>query len=108
MNVNDAIITCNTGFYQTVSFKVIDIPVGAKVGVMWGYVISGVYIANNPDNLVAKSYKGPVIFYMRVKALVNFPFNGIRYSYAAEKFCLQNQGESQQCCNIWHEWPAVV
>lgn len=100
MNVNDAIITCNTGIYQTVSSKVIDIPAGTKVGVMWGYVIGGVQIANNPDNLVAKSHKGPVIFYMRVEVLVNFPCEGIRYSYTAEKFCLQNQGESQKCCNI--------
>ena len=55
-----------------------------------------------------KSHKGLVIFYMRVEALVNFPCEGIRSSYAAEKFCLQNQGESRQWYNIWHEWPAVV
>ena len=34
MNVNNAVITYNTGIYQTVSFKVIDIPAKAKVGII--------------------------------------------------------------------------
>jgi hypothetical protein len=66
------------------------------MGVMLGHVIGGAQVANNPDNPMPKSHKGPVIFYMRVEALVNFPCEGIRSSYAAEKFCLQNQGESRQ------------
>ncbi|OCL05159.1 lytic polysaccharide monooxygenase [Glonium stellatum] len=64
MNVNDANIACNTGIHQPVSSKVIDIPAGAKVGVMWGHVIGGPQVANDPDNPIAKSHKGPVIFYM--------------------------------------------
>ncbi|KAF2500549.1 glycoside hydrolase [Lophium mytilinum] len=63
-DVNSGNMACNTGFHSPVSSKVIDVPVGAKVGVMWGHVIGGAQSAGDPDNPIAKSHKGPVIFYM--------------------------------------------
>ena len=59
MNVNNANIAYNTGIYQPISSKVIDVPAGAKMGVMWGHVIGGAQVADNPDNPIAKSHKGP-------------------------------------------------
>ena len=64
MNVSDANIVCNTGIYEPVSSKASDVPAGAKVSVMWGHVIGGAHVSNDPDNPVSKSHKGPVIFYM--------------------------------------------
>ena len=65
-NVNDASFSCNFGFRQPVSSKVIDVKAGDKVGVLWGHVIGGAQFANDPDHPIAKSHKGPTIFYMYV------------------------------------------
>jgi lytic cellulose monooxygenase (C1-hydroxylating) len=65
-NVNDANFACNSGFRQPVSNKVIDVKPGDKIGVMWGHIIGGAQSANDPDNPIAKSHKGPTIFYMQV------------------------------------------
>lgn len=46
------------------STKVIDVKGGDKVGVMWGHVIGGAQFANDKDNPIAASHKGPTIFYM--------------------------------------------
>lgn len=66
LNVNDASIACNSGFRTPVSTKVIDVKAGDKVGVMWGHVIGGAQSANDADNPIAKSHKGPTMFYMYV------------------------------------------
>lgn len=63
-NVNDANIACNSNFKQPVSSKVIAVKGGDRVGVLWGHVIGGAQFANDPDQPIAKSHKGPVMFYM--------------------------------------------
>lgn len=65
-NVNDINIACNSGYKTPVSTKVIDVKAGDKVGVMWGHVIGGAQFANDADNPIAKSHKGPTIFYLYV------------------------------------------
>ncbi|KAF2267678.1 glycoside hydrolase family 61 protein-like protein [Lojkania enalia] len=63
-NVNDGNFACNSGFRTPVSTKVIDVKGGDRVGVQWGHVIGGAQFPNDPDNPIAKSHKGPTIFYM--------------------------------------------
>lgn len=63
-NVNDASIACKSGFQSPVSSKVIDVKAGDKVGVNWGHIIGGAQFANDADHPIAKSHKGPVLFYM--------------------------------------------
>ncbi|KAF2737906.1 glycoside hydrolase family 61 protein-like protein [Polyplosphaeria fusca] len=63
-NVNDANFACNTGFRSPVSSKVLDVKGGDKIGVKWGHVLGGPQMPNDPDNPIAKSHKGPAIFYM--------------------------------------------
>jgi len=63
-NVNDANFACNSGFRTPVSTKVLDVNAGDKVGVMWGHVIGGAQSANDKDNPIAPSHKGPTMFYM--------------------------------------------
>ncbi|EPE34273.1 hypothetical protein GLAREA_09967 [Glarea lozoyensis ATCC 20868] len=63
MNVNDANFACNT----CIKYKdntVINVPAGAKVGGWWGHVIGGAQGSNDPDNPIAASHKGPVIYYL--------------------------------------------
>jgi cellulase len=57
-------MACKSGFQSPVSTKVIDVKAGDKVGVNWGHIIGGAQMANDPDNPIAKSHKGPVLFYM--------------------------------------------
>ncbi|KAF2707432.1 lytic polysaccharide monooxygenase [Pleomassaria siparia CBS 279.74] len=63
-NVNDASFACKNSFQSPVSSKVVDVKAGDKVGVMWGHIIGGAQFANDADNPIAKSHKGPTIFYM--------------------------------------------
>ncbi|CAO2656083.1 Nn.00g048860.m01.CDS01 [Neocucurbitaria sp. VM-36] len=63
-NVNDNNIACNSGYKSPVSSKVIDVKAGDKIGVQWGHVIGGAQIANDPDHPIAKSHKGPTMFYL--------------------------------------------
>ncbi|KAH7138272.1 endoglucanase II [Dendryphion nanum] len=63
-NVNDGNFACNSGFRTPVSTKVFDVKGGDKIGVQWGHVIGGAQFANDPDHPIAKSHKGPTIFYM--------------------------------------------
>lgn len=65
-NVNDGNIACNSGWVSPVSSKIIDVKGGDKVGVMWGHVIGGAQVANDADNPIAHSHKGPTMFYMSV------------------------------------------
>ena len=66
LNVNDANIACNSGYRTPVSTIVIDVKAGDKVGVKWGHVIGGAQSANDADNPIAKSHKGPIMYYMYV------------------------------------------
>ncbi|KAF2743690.1 lytic polysaccharide monooxygenase [Sporormia fimetaria CBS 119925] len=63
-NVNDGNMACNSGFRTPVSTKVIDVKAGDRIGVQWGHVIGGAQFANDPDHPIAKSHKGPTLFYM--------------------------------------------
>jgi hypothetical protein len=71
-NVNDGSFACKSSFQSPVSSKVIDVKAGDKVGVMWGHVIGGAQFANDVDNPIAKSHKGPTIFYMYVFTLKSY------------------------------------
>jgi cellulase len=57
-------MACNSGYRTPVSTKVIDVKPGDKIGVQWGHVIGGAQVANDPDHPIAKSHKGPTLFYM--------------------------------------------
>lgn len=70
-NVNDNNIACNSGFQSPVSSKVIDVKAGDKVGVNWGHIIGGAQSANDADHPIAKSHKGPTMFYMYVFFIMN-------------------------------------
>ena len=59
-------MACKSGFQSPVSSKVIDVKAGDKVGVQWGHIIGGAQGGNDADNPIAKSHKGPVLFYMYV------------------------------------------
>jgi len=63
-NVNDNNIACNFNFKQPVSSKVIPVKGGDRVGVLWGHVIGGAQFQGDPDHPIAKSHKGPTLFYM--------------------------------------------
>jgi cellulase len=75
-NVNDGSFACKSGFQSPVSSKVIDVKAGDKVGVNWGHIIGGAQSNPDADNPIAKSHKGPTIFYMYVKVL----FSGVTLS----------------------------
>jgi cellulase len=60
-------MACKSGFQSPVSGKVIDVKAGDKVGVNWGHIIGGAQSANDADHPIAKSHKGPVLFYMYIK-----------------------------------------
>ncbi|KAJ4324942.1 hypothetical protein N0V94_000996 [Neodidymelliopsis sp. IMI 364377] len=64
LNVNDANMACNSNFKQPVSTKVIAAKGGDRVGVLWGHVIGGAQFSGDPDQPIAKSHKGPAMFYM--------------------------------------------
>jgi cellulase len=66
LNVNDANMACNSNFKQPVSTKVIAAKGGDRVGVLWGHVIGGAQFSGDPDQPIAKSHKGPTMFYMCV------------------------------------------
>jgi hypothetical protein len=72
-SVNDANIACKSGFQSPVSSKVIDVKAGDKVGVNWGHIIGGAQSANDADNPIAASHKGPVLFYMYVPFPMHIP-----------------------------------
>ncbi|KAG8622871.1 hypothetical protein KVT40_009382 [Elsinoe batatas] len=62
-NVDDSAFACN----KDLSIKdnnVITIPAGARVGAWWGHVIGGAQSANDADNPIAKSHKGPISYWL--------------------------------------------
>ncbi len=48
----------------TKSTTVISVKAGDRVGAFWGHVIGGAQFANDADNPIAKSHKGPVMAYL--------------------------------------------
>jgi len=61
--VNDSAFACNKGITHKDS-TIINIPAGTKVGAWWGHVIGGAQVANDPDNPIAPSHKGPIMVYL--------------------------------------------
>lgn len=57
-------IACNTGLLSPVSSAVVKIPAGAKVGAWYQHVIGGAQSANDADNPIAASHKGPLLAYL--------------------------------------------
>jgi cellulase len=64
MSVTDGSFACKSGFQSPVSSQVINVKSGDRVGVQWGHIIGGAQSSNDADNPIAKSHKGPTIFYM--------------------------------------------
>ncbi|KAF2750508.1 carbohydrate-binding module family 1 protein [Sporormia fimetaria CBS 119925] len=62
-NVNDGSFACNKDIRHKDN-TIITVPAGAKVGAWWGHVIGGAQGANDPDHPIAKSHKGPIIYYL--------------------------------------------
>ncbi|KAI0022974.1 glycoside hydrolase family 61 protein [Xylariomycetidae sp. FL0641] len=62
-DVNDAAFACNKNL-KHVDSTVISVPAGAKVGAWWGHVIGGAQSANDADNPIASSHKGPIMVYL--------------------------------------------
>ncbi|KAH8596593.1 family 61 glycosyl hydrolase [Bisporella sp. PMI_857] len=57
-------IACNTGLISPVSSAVVKIPAGAKVSTWFQHVIGGPQYANDADNPIAASHKGPIAVYL--------------------------------------------
>jgi len=84
-NVNDGNIACNSGFKTPVSSKVINVKGGDRVGINWGHVIGGAQFPNDVDHPIAKSHKGPTIFYMaKVDNAATAQPNGLKWFKVAE------------------------
>ncbi|KAI0887932.1 glycoside hydrolase family 61 protein [Annulohypoxylon maeteangense] len=83
-NVNDASFACNKDL-KHVDSTVITVPAGAKVGAWWGHVIGGAQSANDPDNPIAKSHKGPIIVYLaKVDNAATAQATGLKWFKVAE------------------------
>jgi len=84
-NVNDGSFACKSGFQSPVSSKVIDVKAGDKVGVQWGHIIGGAQSANDADNPIAKSHKGPLIYYLaKVDNAATAQPNGLKWFKVGE------------------------
>jgi cellulase len=84
MNVNDGNFACNTGI-QFKDNTVITVPAGARVGAWWGHVIGGAQGANDADNPIARSHKGPIMVYLaKVDNAATAGTAGLRWFKVAE------------------------
>jgi len=64
LSVTSDSISCNTGLYSPISSAVVTIPAGATVGAWWEHILGGPQGANDADNPIAASHKGPLIVYL--------------------------------------------
>jgi cellulase len=62
--VSGASIACNTGLVSPLSNSVVTIPAGGSVEAWFEHVIGGPQGANDADNPIAASHKGPIIVYL--------------------------------------------
>ncbi|KAF2466736.1 uncharacterized protein BDR25DRAFT_376874 [Lindgomyces ingoldianus] len=84
-NVNDGSFACNSGYKSPVSTTVISVKPGDKVGVKWGHVLGGAQFANDKDNPIAPSHKGPTIFYLaKVDNAASAQPSGLKWFKVAE------------------------
>ncbi|OAA63658.1 Glycoside hydrolase, family 61 [Niveomyces insectorum RCEF 264] len=84
MNVNDVAISCNKNI-QHKDDTIITVPSGSKVGVWWGHVIGGAQGANDHDNPIAASHKGPIMVYLaQVDDAATAATTGLKWFKVAE------------------------
>lgn len=57
-------IACNTGLKSPVSTAVVTVPAGAKVSAWYQHILGGPQGANDADNPIAPSHKGPIMVYL--------------------------------------------
>jgi cellulase len=62
--VSGASIACNTGLVSPLSTAVVTVPAGGQVEAWFEHVIGGAQGANDADNPIAASHKGPIIVYL--------------------------------------------
>ncbi|KAF6755668.1 endoglucanase II [Ephemerocybe angulata] len=92
-NVNDAGMSCNNAI-QYKDSNIINIPAGARVGAWWGHVIGGPQVANDPDNPIAPSHKGPVSVYLaKVDNAASTGTSGLKWFKIAEDGLTNNNGQ---------------
>ncbi|RDL30660.1 Glycosyl hydrolase family 61 [Venustampulla echinocandica] len=83
-DVNDGSFACNKDIKHQDS-TVISVAAGAKVGGWWGHVIGGAQGSNDPDNPIASSHKGPIIYYLaKVDNAATTGTTGLRWFKVAE------------------------
>jgi cellulase len=93
-NVNDGNLVCNLGLVQPVSTAVISVPAGARVGTWWGHVLGGAQYANDADNPIAASHKGPIQVYLaRVSNAGTDGFTGLKWFKVAHEGLDTNTGK---------------
>ncbi|KAK3898607.1 glycoside hydrolase [Staphylotrichum tortipilum] len=82
-DINDQQLSC--GLPGTHSNKVISVKAGDRIGAWWGYVIGGAQYANDPDNPISPSHKGPISTYLAMvdNAATASP-NGLRWFKISE------------------------
>ncbi|KAK1771199.1 glycoside hydrolase [Phialemonium atrogriseum] len=61
-DVNSQNMAC--GQPGSTSQEIINVAPGDKIGSWWQHIIGGAQFANDPDNPIAKSHKGPVMAYL--------------------------------------------
>ena len=64
LSVTGDSIACNTGLNTPISNAIVTIPAGAKVGAWYEHILGGPQGANDADNPIAASHKGPMIVYL--------------------------------------------
>ncbi|PVF93951.1 hypothetical protein CPB86DRAFT_71200 [Serendipita vermifera] len=85
-NVSDGSFACNKGFHSPVSSTIINIPAGAQVGALWGHVLGGAQSANDPDNPIAASHKGPIQVYLaKVDSSASSGTSGLKWFKVASE-----------------------
>src|SRR4051812_27699497 len=62
------------------SQTVVKVAGGDRIGAYWGHVIGGAQVANDVDNPIAHSHKGPVMAYMaKVDNAASAGLNGLKW-----------------------------
>jgi len=64
LSVTGTSIACNTGLNTPISSAVVTIPAGGKVSAWWEHILGGPQGANDADNPIAASHKGPLLVYL--------------------------------------------
>ncbi|KAK3945970.1 glycoside hydrolase [Diplogelasinospora grovesii] len=77
-DVNSNNMICGAPGYT--SQTVLSVAGGDKIGAFWGHVIGGAQFANDADNPIAKSHKGPIMAYLaKVDNAATASLNGLKW-----------------------------